>query len=183
MDEIWKPVVNYEGYYEVSNKGNVRSVDRYIRTGKYYFLIFLKGKNLKVNLRKRDNRRFVNLKKHGSSNKKQISKLVAESFIGKIPNGFYVLHKNDDLSDDSLDNIYIGTPKENSRDCKINGKERYCYGNKHGLNKLSKEQIKNILKMKNENITQREIGEIFNISQSYVSELLNSKKRIYLDYE
>jgi len=30
MNEIWKPVIEYEGYYEISNLGNVRSVDRII---------------------------------------------------------------------------------------------------------------------------------------------------------
>lgn len=30
MQEIWKPLVNWEGIYEVSNMGNVRSVDRYV---------------------------------------------------------------------------------------------------------------------------------------------------------
>lgn len=38
MEEIWKPIENYEGYYEVSNLGNVRSIDRIVPTlnGKYY---------------------------------------------------------------------------------------------------------------------------------------------------
>ena len=30
-NEIWKPVTNYENYYEVSNFGNVRSVNRYVK--------------------------------------------------------------------------------------------------------------------------------------------------------
>lgn len=45
-DEIWKPVVGYEGYYEVSNKGNVMSLDRII-TGKAGGIYIKKGRMLK----------------------------------------------------------------------------------------------------------------------------------------
>ena len=38
-DEIWKPIKNWEGYYEVSSKGRVRSLNRIINGKKY------KGKN------------------------------------------------------------------------------------------------------------------------------------------
>ena len=31
MEEIWKDVIGYEGYYQVSNLGNVRSIDRYVK--------------------------------------------------------------------------------------------------------------------------------------------------------
>lgn len=33
MEEIWKPVDGFEGYYEISNLGSLRSVDKYIRMG------------------------------------------------------------------------------------------------------------------------------------------------------
>lgn len=36
MEEVWKPVVGYEGLYEVSNYGNVRSVERYVQCGRSY---------------------------------------------------------------------------------------------------------------------------------------------------
>ena len=33
MEEIWKPVVGYEGFYEVSNMGRVKSLERKVRHG------------------------------------------------------------------------------------------------------------------------------------------------------
>lgn len=42
FNEVWKPIKGYEGLYEVSNLGNLRSLDRYIMCGKQY--CFLKGK-------------------------------------------------------------------------------------------------------------------------------------------
>ena len=43
--EIWKDIPNYEGYYQVSNLGNVRSIDRVIKNRKAEYL--LKGKDIK----------------------------------------------------------------------------------------------------------------------------------------
>lgn len=42
-EEIWKPVVGYEGLYEVSSYGRVRSLDRYVNNN-----IFRKGRILKL---------------------------------------------------------------------------------------------------------------------------------------
>ncbi len=42
IKEEWRSIEGYEDFYEVSNMGNVRSVDRYTNDGK-----FLRGKNLK----------------------------------------------------------------------------------------------------------------------------------------
>lgn len=45
MEEIWKPIENYEEYYEISNLGNVKSKDRIRSNGKGEYL--QKGKRLK----------------------------------------------------------------------------------------------------------------------------------------
>lgn len=48
MKEIWKDVIGFEGLYEVSNMGNVKSVDRYVK-GKYEnSLKLMKGKNMRL---------------------------------------------------------------------------------------------------------------------------------------
>ena len=40
--EIWKPVIGYENLYEVSNEGNVRSLDRFVNTNKLKFQVKIK---------------------------------------------------------------------------------------------------------------------------------------------
>lgn len=73
MQEIWKDIKNYEGYYQVSNLGNVKSLSRKIGN-KYY-----KSKMLK----KSDNRGYlqVQLWKHSNMKWSLIHRLVAEAFI------------------------------------------------------------------------------------------------------
>ena len=47
MQEIWKDILGYEGYYQISNKGRIKSLDRYVeRKGKF---IKVKGKILNLN--------------------------------------------------------------------------------------------------------------------------------------
>ena len=48
MNEIWKPIKNYEGLYEVSNKGSVRSVHRYAPTRNPKLLRLIKGQPRKT---------------------------------------------------------------------------------------------------------------------------------------
>ena len=52
MEEIWRPVKEYEGYYEVSNIGRVRSIDRVVvdKNGRQQFK---KGTILKYNIKKK----------------------------------------------------------------------------------------------------------------------------------
>lgn len=169
MKEVWKSVSGYKGFYEVSNLGNVRSVTRKVDHRTYQGIV------LKPYLRKRDNRRFVNLKRSGIASKRTIASLVAEAFLGKRPHGCYVLHKNDDLSDDSALNLYYGTPLENARDCKLNGRERYVTKESHGRSKLSEKDVDKIRSMCKDHY-QYEVAEFFSISQSHVSDLVNFKK-------
>lgn len=83
MEEIWKPISGFEGLYEVSNLGRVRSVDRVIKRTNGY-LLPLKGKIL-PQYKKRGNspfyRLYVNLSKDGKSYSKTVHRLVASAFI------------------------------------------------------------------------------------------------------
>ena len=63
IEEVWKPVVGYEGYYEISNLGNVRSVDRIINGGRWG-TEHRKGSNIKLRFQK-NNHVSVKLHKDG----------------------------------------------------------------------------------------------------------------------
>ena len=74
MEEIWKPVKKYEGYYEVSNLGEVKSIDRYVGKSK----IFKKGVLMTQQIDKGGYYKVV-LRKQGKSRTKMTSRLVAEA--------------------------------------------------------------------------------------------------------
>ena len=82
--ERWKPVTGYEGIYEVSNHGRVRSVDRTItcsdgRVRRH------KGKVLSAGLSKRGGYPLVSLYTQGKNQSHYVHSLVAETFIGSRP--------------------------------------------------------------------------------------------------
>ncbi len=82
VDEIWKKVIN-TNQYEVSNFGNIRSIDRYVknRWGDH----LKKGVYLKPGIGKGYLQ--VSLRYNGKFKSRKVHQLVAESFLNHIPNG------------------------------------------------------------------------------------------------
>ena len=115
-DEIWLPVVGYDGYYEVSNLGNVRSVDREV-SGRNWkcpqgYKWIKKGSMLKK-LNKRNGYDQVNLYKDGSMKSVNVHRLVMNAFIG--PSELVVNHKNEIKTDNRLSNLEYVTTSQNIR--------------------------------------------------------------------
>lgn len=98
-NEIWKPVLNYEGLYEVSNFGRVKSL--------------ISGKILKLT-KQRNGYLQVGLCKDRKQKKFLVHRLVYMAFNGEIPAGLEVNHINDkDKTDNRLCNLNLMTHKEN----------------------------------------------------------------------
>lgn len=114
--ETWKPVVGYEGYYEVSDLGRVRSLDRtiYYRDGRVQRH---KGKLLKGSMNNLPQRHLsVNLTRRARQTTKYVHSLVMEAFIGPRPEGMEVCHNNGVAEDNRLKNLRYGTKSENAYD-------------------------------------------------------------------
>lgn len=107
MSEIWKDVVGYEGFYEVSNLGNVRGVNR------VHFRRDTSGREYPVHvpsrlLRKKDNTNGyyrVTLSKDNHTKQVFVHRLVAEAFVQKTPDCDYVDHINADRHDNRASNL------------------------------------------------------------------------------
>ena len=91
--EIWKDIKGYEGYYQVSNYGRVKSLDRYVEYNTGYMYL-KKGKIL--NLCKYSNGYyFVNLSKDNVQKQIMVHRLVAQAFIPNPHNYPCVNHKDE----------------------------------------------------------------------------------------
>ena len=120
MQEVWKPVPGYEGLYEVSDQGRVRSLDRDItqksRWGTW-FTLRKKGKLLRPG-RMPQGHQSVAL---GRRNSQCVHKLVLMAFVGPAPDRHECCHNNGDPSDNRLENLRWGTRRENILDAVKHG--------------------------------------------------------------
>lgn len=110
-NEIWKPIKDWEGYYEVSSKGRIRSLDRIINGRKY------KGKILSLVIKKSGYRN-ITLYKGKYEKTYRVHRLVAEAFIPNPENKPEVNHKIPIRfgGDDSVENLNWCTRLENIRE-------------------------------------------------------------------
>ena len=111
MIEIWKDISNYKGYYQASNIGRIKSLDRYVR-GRYNTMRLIKGKVLKPGI---TNKGYfaVNIYRIGNHRMLSVHRLVAVTFINNPENKATVNHKNGNKLDNRVENLEFMTQKEN----------------------------------------------------------------------
>jgi hypothetical protein len=156
VTENWKAVVGFEGLYEVSDLGRVRSLDRVKWCGglsqrghwrKY------KGQMLRPGACTKQGHLSVVLG-HGLDGR-PVHTLVLAAFVGPCPRGQEGLHGNGVAADNRLVNLRYGTRGENNRDA-----------TKHGRRRLTLEQAKGLRAQRGRGVTYRELGEEFGVCQS-----------------
>lgn len=104
--EIWKPIKDYENFYEVSNKGNVRSVEHFaeVKRGKQSFIRKIKGKQIHSNQNIHGYLQ-VSLCKNGSVQTHTVHRLVLEAFVENVNKLPCINHKDENKSNNDLDNL------------------------------------------------------------------------------
>lgn len=113
--ENWLPIPGYEGAYEVSNQGRVRSVERRVR------LVTRSGTEATRLVPARILRPGCSKSGHvsvalGNGNSRLVHQLVLEAFVGKRPEGCEALHADGNPENNALSNLRWGTRSENLKD-------------------------------------------------------------------
>ncbi len=109
--KVWLPVLEYEGLYEVSNDGQVKSIERIVK-GRFG-LTKRKEHLLKQHINK--NKKFqVRLSKNGKKKNFEVAVLVAEAFLGPRPKGLCVLHGPLGGLNNCVENLSYGTYFQNA---------------------------------------------------------------------
>lgn len=108
--ELWKPVPGWEGLYEVSDLGRVRSLDRIDSSGRRR-----RGQLMKTPP-SRSGYLVVNLRRDGHSTVRLVHVMVLEAFVGSRPIGMSACHGDADRANASLANLRWDTYSENNRD-------------------------------------------------------------------
>ena len=115
--EIWKDIPNYEGYYQASNLGRVRSLDRYVifRDGRkrHYKECIINGTVNNVGYIA------TALSKKNAAKTFSFAQLVAMAFLGHKPDGLnrVVDHIDGNRTNNRLENLRIVTHRENTSTC------------------------------------------------------------------
>ncbi|WP_204236170.1 NUMOD4 motif-containing HNH endonuclease [Mammaliicoccus sciuri] len=170
--EIWKAIPGYEGHYEVSDLGRVRSVDKEVDNGKGRY--FKKGRVLKQSISNKG-RPVVSLCKNRKKYTKHTHSLVALAFIGERPEGYDVCHIDGNVLNNKLSNIRFDTRSQNQIDI-------YRYGNKSSSGKLSVDKVLEIRRLYSTgNYKQIELAKKFNVGQDNISLIVNRKTFTWLN--
>jgi len=122
MKECWKEIPGYEGFYEVSTSGKIRSLDREVLHGRWgphsrrHVGRTLALKKLPSGYRQ------VALSKEGKISYRNVHRLVAATFLGPSP--LQVDHIDEDKANNNLSNLQYLTPRANSQKAVRNRKNR-----------------------------------------------------------
>jgi hypothetical protein len=163
MEEIverWLPVVDYEGIYEVSDQGNVRSLNRH-RTDSLGRSFKMKGKMMKQS----DNGkgyRILGLSVGSKVTYCYVHRLVARAFIGMPPEGCDVCHNNGDKADNRLANLRYDSRSNNHLDKVQHGTMRQ--GSKHHWSRLNEGQVVEIQDLLMAGVSQAEIARRYGVT-------------------
>lgn len=159
--EIWKDIPDYEGVYQVSNLGRIKSLDRYVKRGKSGF--FKEGQIQKLQ-NNGNGYLYKQLKHEGKHRNFYIHRLVLMVFIGERPDGMVICHKDGDTTNNNLNNLRYDTPLENNID-------QFRHGIEKG--KLSNDDVLKVRKMYKDGYKTKEISEFFNVGK-WVVQRINS---------
>lgn len=164
--ERWLPVVGYEGRYEVSDLGRVRSTPRR-RT---------RGGLLTPALR--EGYPFVVLYLNGTRHAHSVHHLVLEAFVGPRPEGQVARHGSPDRQDNRLANLCWGTYKENEADKLRDGTAfRLPRGTAHWRSELTEEIVRAMRqRYAAGGVLQRELAEEYGVTPGAVHDVIRGRR-------
>lgn len=182
-NEIWCPVKNYEGFYEISNLGRVKSLDRYVKCGNGERLH--KGKLLQMEVDKLGYR-FAHVCKEGQDDRLLVHRMVADAFI-KNPNDYpCVNHKDETPWNNTKENLEWCTYSYNNQYNNLT-KRRFETRSKNIANGTTKIGTSILMKDDKGNIikeyTNMERVKEEKLSEYYVRLCCDGKKESYLGYK
>lgn len=134
--EVWRDVVGYEGWYQVSDHGRVKRIKPGRGTRAGYVL--------SADTRKRDGYRMLNLLTGTAATRKlcYVHRLVAEAFLGPIPPGWTVNHIDCNTGNNHIRNLEIVTDQRNKLHASENG--LIPRGNQHWSTRLTEDDVRTI---------------------------------------
>lgn len=117
--ERWRPIPGYEGRYEASDQGRVRSVDRQVRTVSRCGAVGVRTLRGQIIAPQEHSQGYRCLRLGGAS--KLVHALVLLAFVGPRPDGMQGAHGDGNRTNNKLTNLRYATPLENHDDRRKHG--------------------------------------------------------------
>lgn len=171
--ELWKPVPGHKGY-EVSDLGQVRSLDR---------LVLYKDGRSRLH-RGRILRQFSLWNGYRTTHlgakhmNKYVHHLVARAFMGETPKGMEICHNNGDKLDNSLINLRFDTRINNMADCLKHG--THARGTRSSSAKLTEQQVREI---RTSDLTPYTLAKKYGLHRTTVVDIILKRRWAWLDAE
>lgn len=159
--ETWKSIKGFEDCYEISDLGNLRSKERFVKHYKGGVRKYKSSnKNIRIN---RYGYLRCNLKKDGNRYDFSVHRLVAEAFLKNNENKKFINHKNGIKTDNRVCNLEWVSSSENII---------HAVENRLIKTKLTDEQAIEIM---NSDLSLRKLAKIYNVSNSIIWRIKNKK--------
>ena len=144
IQEVWKCVVGWEGVYEVSDQGRVRSLDRVVSAPSRWGHLVQQRRRGRIMSGHAKSHGYVRvaLQHEGAATYAYVHALVLQAFRGARPEGHETRHLNGLRSDNRLLNLDYGTHRDNQMDRVKHGTSNR--GERHGLAKLTESAVRAI---------------------------------------
>jgi hypothetical protein len=180
-EESWVPVLGWEGYYEVSNFGRVRSVDR-LFVNSLGRVSKRKGVVLRYCTSNTGGYCMVRLRRVGFSQQKKIHSLVLISFVGPPGEGQECRHLDGVRTNNRLDNLSWGTRLQNRHDRMRHGTNHGAKGSSNRGAILTEDQVREIRRRHTrrygEHIT---LAAEYGVSACTIQEIMNRRTWTHLE--
>lgn len=174
--ERWLPVVGYEGLYEVSDLGRVRSLDR-DHTFRDRWGVQrprrIRGQLLRPQVVFGYSKVPLNRQGHGSD-RQCVHVLVLTAFVGPRPEGLDTRHLNGVRADCRLENLVWGTKAQNEADKLAHG--TLLHGESHPSSKLTAREVADIrAAYRAREVSCRALGEQYGVSLACIQDIVSGR--------
>ena len=171
--EQWRPALGYEGAYQVSTHGRVRSLTRMVPTCHGSERI-QHGRILKYRTNVQTGYPLVILSRDGVKKVRHVHSMVAEAFIGPQPEGMFVNHIDNERTNNHVSNLEYVTPGENTRHAMEAG--TFATGAARTQAKLDWAKVRAIRRRSREGATHNRLAQDYGVSRTLVSLVIANKR-------
>ena len=165
--ERWRPVPGWEGFYEVSDHGRVRSLDRVVANGTG--MARKRGRIMRTFIC-RSGYPSVKLAQQERREGPMVHRLVLDAFVGPCPPGHETRHLNGRPTDNALANLAWGLPTENAADRRAHGTHRE--GERLPQSRFTDATALQALRMHATGATYGQVAEAFGVRPTTVAALV-----------